>query len=373
MFALGDQDLRSARIALPTYGVWSARVVLLRSKVLAVGSATQITVGDLILQGVIRAGGDFQGRSSYLVVGGAGGWDKLVGKRPHRADNGVRLSTVVGDVAAEVGEQVVLETGVERSVGYAWLRAAGVAASIFEPLGVRWWVAPDGVTHVGDRPSTRVPASLRLLVEDYDPAIPMATLVSPDDAYAALQPGAIVAGPEGDFTIADVDLYVEAGQVRVDLWGGTALEDSLRQIAQLMGSRSAYQPLHEYLVQEQIGARLTVRPVGSAPELPDGLLLDKAHGIAGASEVSSPGSVVLVGFRDGDPGRPYIAGFLGSTPLSVGLDAATEIRLGGVGAVALATAPGVNAALDQFSSAIVALGGPPVVWGNLNTTKVAGE
>lgn len=214
MFALGAEDLQRGRVFQPTYGLWTARVILLRSRILALGSRTTLTIGDLALAGTIRSGGDFEGRSSYLVVGGADGWRKSVKERPHRADNGVRLSSVVVDLATEVGEQVVLEPGVERSVGYAWLRAAGVAAAVFEELGVRWWMAPDGWTHVGTRPSSRVAATVKLLAEDYDPAMPMAVLVSPDDVYAPLQPGAVVAGPSGDLTISSVELLVEAGSVR---------------------------------------------------------------------------------------------------------------------------------------------------------------
>lgn len=134
------------------------------------------------------------------------------------------------------------------------------------------------------------------------------------------------------------------------------LPEAFRRIYELLSRKTAYHPLHAYVVQEQIGTRLTVRPVGSSPKLPDGLALDKAHGIAGASEVCAVGSVVLVGFQGGEPSRPYIAGYLASTPVSVTVDAQTTITLGGETAVPVALAPAVQTALVVIETFGAALG-----------------
>jgi hypothetical protein len=107
-----------------------------------------------------------------------------------------------------------------------------------------------------------------------------------------------------------------------------ATADLFLRIVEHITKKTRYYGFYPYRVVEQVGDRLSLQAVGSVEGLPDQLLLDKAHGFAGVKEVCAPASLVLVGFQGGSPGAPFIAFFLPSTPVSVTIDAQTEIRLG---------------------------------------------
>lgn len=102
-----------------------------------------------------------------------------------------------------------------------------------------------------------------------------------------------------------------------------------RIIEKRLRRRQVYSSLHPYRVQRQDGDRLNLQAVNEGddllPEIPN---LLKAHGMQGLKEVCRPGSIVLVGFQGGDPGKPFVAHFLEAQPLEAEIDAEDEIRVG---------------------------------------------
>jgi hypothetical protein len=141
--------------------------------------------------------------------------------------------------------------------------------------------------------------------------------------------------------------------------------------------------VHRYTVTNSAGdGRYDLEP---APKVLHGPRLRVEQMSAPGVEAGlSVGDELAIVFLDNDERYPAIiahAPLRRSKPGTLKIDATTlitigasapTINLGGVGAVALATAAGVNAALTLFSAAIVSLGGAPVVWSSLNTTKVTG-
>jgi hypothetical protein len=110
---------------------------------------------------------------------------------------------------------------------------------------------------------------------------------------------------------------------------------SLRRIIRHFTRKARFYGFYEYRVVESImrsvvegGERLTLQAVTKLEGLPDTPTVDKLHGVAGAFEQCAPGSLVLVGFRGGEPGRPYVGHYLPSTPLRTLLDASLELTLG---------------------------------------------
>lgn len=225
-YTLNGADFSRARVALPAYGIWTALVELVAAKAFAAGTPAQLVVGDLVLVGTVQRGGTYAGLARYRVVGGAGGWSKGVKARNYRDDRGFTLAQVAGDIASEVGEQLVVEAGADRPLGGTWSRFAspdptGIASMALRRLaGGRWWVGADGVTHVGARPVTLVPSTVRFAATDYDPALPRAVVMSPDDAIAAFVPGARWSYEEiKDFTITAAHVRASAGSVAVEVLG----------------------------------------------------------------------------------------------------------------------------------------------------------
>jgi hypothetical protein len=220
-FQLNGFDLSSARVSIPWSGVWFADISLTDGKALTIGDRANLVLSDLTMVGTILSGGEYVGRSNYMIVGGYAGWSKVVLRRPYRSDDAVKLSEVIADLARESGEKLALEPGTDRKLGYAWTRLGGTASSALRDLvGSSWWVAPDGITHVGMRPATTVPSSVKLVLEEYDPRWKRATISCPDDKIAAFMPRATFSADNiPNFTIASVDLCITPGSVRLEVLG----------------------------------------------------------------------------------------------------------------------------------------------------------
>ena len=223
-FTLGTADLARAELNYPEGGVWMARCYPVEPTTVAKGARVTLTLGSAVANGTIRRGGTFNHATGILVVGGADGWARTLPRHaPYRADNGVRLSTVAADLAADTGESVVLEPGQERALGYAWTRGAGVASEALDALsGGLWWVAPDGVTHIGPHPApVAVPGATVYSVESVQPERGWARISCPDDALGAFVTGALVPLGEGvgSMAIESASLQVSPSRVVVELWG----------------------------------------------------------------------------------------------------------------------------------------------------------
>lgn len=192
-FLVGGYELRSCTAVLPDRGVWSARADLVGGKAPPVGVRVVVNLGNLTLTGTVRLAEVYAQRAEVFVVGGADGWGKTVQARRYRADNGVQLSKVLGDLARDAGETLGPLGALAGAVlGYAWIRPEGPAIHALEELGRPWYVGLDGATNLGTWPAvTR--AGLRLGVE-YRPSLRRAEITSPDDAFASLVPGSVVSG-----------------------------------------------------------------------------------------------------------------------------------------------------------------------------------
>jgi hypothetical protein len=191
-FLVGGIELQRATAVLPDAGIWSVRADLVGGKAPAPRARVTVELGDLVLTGTVRFAEVFAGRAEVLVVAGADHWGETVKRRPYRADNGVRLALVAGDLARDAGETLgPLGELASAVLGYAWVRPEGPAIHALNELG-HWYMDIDGSTRLGVRP-TVTRAGLRLGV-DYRPSLRRAVITSPDDAFASLIPGSVISG-----------------------------------------------------------------------------------------------------------------------------------------------------------------------------------
>lgn len=189
-FLIEDAPISSATIVLPYYGVWHLRASLAGKGMLAAGQRVTVTCGDLALSGTISRLDTYANVTEVEIKAGAGAWGTNVKKRPYRADNGVRLSSVAKDFATDTGESVlVLE---DRLLGYAWTRPATVAAFAADQLGP-WWVGTDGVTRFGAR-TAATRAGLKLGVTYYSGVNKSATVSPAEDLFSPFVPGTTISG-----------------------------------------------------------------------------------------------------------------------------------------------------------------------------------
>lgn len=147
------------------------------------------------------------------------------------------------------------------------------------------------------------------------------------------------------------------------------LTDLIVGIVRHLLAPTRYYGFYAYRVVAQEAAdKVSLQAVGGPKGLPDVPYAPKASGLAGATEECTPGTLVLVGFQGGDPGAPFIAFRLPSTPKSVTVNAEQTITLGGAGAVAAARAPelqnfagAVKTAFAACDTQLKALGRPGLV------------
>jgi hypothetical protein len=151
--SLNGQRTTSAVITIPFYGAWIADVVLALTA--SIPTQSRLTVGNLSLVGNVYRMATYVGSRSARIVGGFGGWRKVLPPQYYQNLGGIRLSTVLGDAAISVGEKINVASDI--SVGTSYARETGPASRLLRQLaGPEWWVDNVGTTQIGSRPSSQI-------------------------------------------------------------------------------------------------------------------------------------------------------------------------------------------------------------------------
>ncbi len=360
----------AARILMPSTGVWIADVDvdLDESGVVPTGKCT-LLVGTTPMIGTIdpRASGVNGSKAHVQVVGGGGGWDKLVSGLHLHDDVGVLSSAVFAVTSAAVGEAVV--DAMPRRLGVDYVRTAGPASRVL--AGFDWHVETTGVTVTGPRlPIPFDPLSVDIL--EWDPISKRAVLASDE----LVLPGTVLLDIKfGTATVRDVEQSFGPDGARVVAWCDTAAvpvtlpgapkEAPGGRLARAMASMAREACGVQYLkrwhyrivLQNPANKRLSLQLVdltGPAPALL--AEIDPWPGLASSSHLFVPGTEVLVSFVDGDPAQPVVVGFAPSAPppLETKIDA-VRIALGTLAVAPVAKAPGTQAQISALTVAIGAL------------------
>ena len=307
--AFGGQRVPIAALTLSA-NIWVADLQFPETE--SIPATSQLTVGDLVLLGTVYRQYDFAGTKSARVVGGYGGWHKSVTGRAYTHPGGVRLTTVLGDLASEVGEQ--LSVGTDRVIGDYFVREAGPAHRVLRQLvGREWYVDDSGVTRVQARPSAAVTGDY--LVQDFDGA--RGQLVISTESYTEWRPGntfsnALVTTPQ---TISTVRIESDnTGLLRHTILALGPDSDADRMTASLRELVLAELPqlhflgVYGYVVIESDGEVVTCRPSNPGLGVPALVKIPLRAGVAGMRCKPKTSTRLAVGFLDGDPRQPYIAG-----------------------------------------------------------------
>ncbi len=198
MASLGGVRLQAVELYWPTWGGWWARCATEVGTVPA-GVAT-LTVGDLSLVGTVLAGrfGEAAPSEWSAIARGGAAWDTVLPPRPaYQSDDGVRLKTVLADLARECRAAIVqpvdapLGTYHARPLtgptGRPWTGKDELDALVRARVLAGWWTDALDVTRVGARPGGVVTADAR-----EQPGVPTRGLrVVGVDSVAAFAPGKI--------------------------------------------------------------------------------------------------------------------------------------------------------------------------------------
>jgi hypothetical protein len=158
----GDRIV-SGSLNIPLYGIWAADFVCVSTQTFT--NPVSVVIGNLTLTGAVYRQGGFSGSQYVRLVGGAAGWRTTVQAQAYNNPNAVRLSTVLKDAAAAVGEQINVQT--DQVIGSFFVRENAPAERLLRQLcGPLWFMDTTGTTQVGTRPQSTV--STPYLVQSWD-------------------------------------------------------------------------------------------------------------------------------------------------------------------------------------------------------------
>ena len=384
MFTLAGQGFARALLRMPRYGAALAEADLqaIPTPDLVVGQRATLAIGDWSGVGTLLAGGPFGGIDSFGWIAGGNGWSNTIPAHTYRDDNGILLSTVLADLAVAAGELGAVLDGIpDRILGYAWTRPTGIASDMLRALvGDAWWIAADGITHAGPRPTPSI-APTDLTVEPFDPALRRGTVVLAGDGVAQLVPGATLTaqGLPGPLAIAQLEVHARPNHVEAVLWGERTGPELAASVLGALARRFRFAATAPMRVTATSGARSTVEPADArAVDLDGHPFLDAIYGIPGASAVLANGATVVIGWPGMDPGSPMVVGFLpGTLPLSLALAAQNEIdataalvQLGAPGGHFVVVDNGLAVWLQSVRTQLIAAGHDPGVLPIIAATKV---
>lgn len=167
MSTLRGKRIANVELHVPWAGAWWADVTLDVGAVVAPGPA-ELRTGDLTLQGSVlsdQRGFDAPDQPSCVVTGGAGWRSLLTQAGEYSSPVGVRLSTVLRDLAALAGEPYESPPELLLGTAYGWTAsrpgAPRRARSVLDELVQRgaiptWRIAPSGVTTFSPWPAGAV-------------------------------------------------------------------------------------------------------------------------------------------------------------------------------------------------------------------------
>jgi hypothetical protein len=166
--AINGVRVTKGSLTLPYYGAWVADLEMATPDPLT--AAATVTLGALTLKGTIVRTAPYAGARTARVVAGAGGWRSALTARSYQFSGGVKLSTVLGDAATELGERI--KVSVDVVLGAAWVRPAQTGAQLLKQMiGTFWWIDNAGVTQVAapTRPAAVISSTLQVI--SFDPGL----------------------------------------------------------------------------------------------------------------------------------------------------------------------------------------------------------
>ncbi len=175
-------------IAIPLYGVWAGDVSIAIDD--PIGTDGDFVIGNLTMRCHVFRAAAFGGERKCRIVGGAGGWLKIIKKKQYSLAGGVKLSMVLGDAATECGETINVPN--DYTIGTGHVRVEAPASRSLRLLaGENWYVDNAGVTQIAAWPTRKVQSPFT--VEMQDGAEGRVTIATED--YASWMPGCTFAAP----------------------------------------------------------------------------------------------------------------------------------------------------------------------------------
>ena len=211
---LAGVRVEEGTITVPTLGCFHADVTL-DGKAPAATSGLVLSVAGLkVTCSPYRPPITFQGKTRIRLIGGYGGWRKVIKAKGYKLSAGVKLSLILGDAAKECGEKI--SVGDDRVLGNHYARdEAPAMRTLNRWCADTWWIDVDGTTKTGARASTPIASPLTLVSFDGARGIAVVATETPAD----LVPGRTFKVPTLDatLTIGGVAHSISKGKLRSEV------------------------------------------------------------------------------------------------------------------------------------------------------------
>lgn len=302
-------------IIRPLTGVWTADLVIDRPDGAGFEPGARVTIASengYELKGVVAPNrtGDFLDAVHVRVLGGAGGMAKVARPRSY-VQPAAYCSDVVNGLMKDAGETLSGTASQDflRTNLTAWSVFATPVARALETLldmagtGIGWRVLADGAVWIGSETWPTASVDFDLLGESPEDASVLCGIESP-----SFEPGTTV---EGIGRIARVENSIGEGKIRARLWtdaGDRGIAAALKSMVDHATAWVDYFGLYECKVVSQSSDLLTVdvSPLPPVDARLGGLQRVEVRAGTGIKVKFSSGAKVLLGWKGGDPQKPYV-------------------------------------------------------------------
>lgn len=322
MSTLSALRISHSSLSIPYYGTARFDGVLEQGDPPPIGPAT-VTIGSLAMAGTILSAEDDAPDLPHAVWVNGAAWDlPLPTSRGYGTDAGVRLSTVLRDLLADVN-------AAGKTVGYAvesyaaypadrpiereYLRPADTTGrevlATLKRAGLvpGWWIDGPGALHFGPRPSGPSTGRADVMRRNAGAGLRVFGLDDP----AGFLPGTTLEN------VATMRLRVRerAASLSAEAWSkGESIRDAVANIARRDRPEARYAYPRTFVVRA-VGSdgRLDLSP---PPDAPDLHALDRVEQWTMGSALTLPavGTSVVVAFRDARESRAVVIGIAPSAP-----------------------------------------------------------
>lgn len=386
LLTVGGHAIVEMRAAMPRIGVWTADLVVDATSTDGLTGAVTISIADgkLDLKGTAKRVGVHNDTVLMRVLAGAGGMATQTAPKDY--DN-IQARAVLEDLLKTTGERLsstadasTLGTTLTRWVTIQQSTGAAIGL-LAEHLGVAWRVLADGTVWMGPESWPEASIEAELLGSAPNEARLELGVEAP-----LLLPGTTFDGEK----VNQVEHRVKADSVRTMVWleaGGVdrsrgVMQGLIRSLLPGLG----YYGLYPAKVVDQSDDKLTVDVTPDDPNLPGVSKAQLWLGLPGARVQVDAGAYVLLGWKGGDPSKPFAVALWepGATVPEIALKA-TMILLGDYDSgntVPPAKAPTVQDWIDELADKIeththqikytfvAGSGGASISFGPLETTSV---